>query len=301
VTAWIRSFRMNGESSASVTLVFVSCIAVLMAFSSGCSTVADSAASGVADNLSAAILNQNDPVLVREAMPSYLLLLDSLAEGSPDNVNVLGAAAQLYAAYGVAFVEDEERAQLLTARARDYGSRALCAEESDACNLEGKPFDEYQAAILEVDSGGAEALYSYCIGSLAYIRTHSGDFVALADLPKIEFALNHLLVLNPEDRLASVNLYLGVLNSLRPPALGGEPERARAYFEKADELSGGADLSVKVEYARGYARLVYDRELHDQLLNEVIASDADQPGLTLSNSLAKQQAADLLVSADDYF
>jgi hypothetical protein len=66
-------------------------------------------------------------------------------------------------------------------------------------------------------------------------------------------------------------------------------------------LSGGKDLGVKVEYARGYARLVYDRELHDRLLNEVLVSEVKLPGLTLINSLAQQQARELLASADDYF
>jgi hypothetical protein len=66
-------------------------------------------------------------------------------------------------------------------------------------------------------------------------------------------------------------------------------------------LTDGKDLSIKVEYARGYARLVYDRELHDRLLNEVLVSDVKQPGFTLANSLAWQQAEELLASADEYF
>jgi len=49
------------------------------------------------------------------------------------------------------------------------------------------------------------------------------------------------------------------------------------------------------------ARLVYDRELHDQLLNDVLVSELKQPGLTLTNSLAKQQAEELLASAEEYF
>ena len=66
------------------------------------------------------------------------------------------------------------------------------------------------------------------------------------------------------------------------------------------ECSGG-DLSVKVEYARGYARLLYERELHDRLLNEVLAADVRYEGYTLVNSIAQQQAAELLATADDYF
>jgi hypothetical protein len=47
--------------------------------------------------------------------------------------------------------------------------------------------------------------------------------------------------------------------------------------------------------------LLYDRELHDQLLNEVLAADVKQPDLTLFNILAQEQAAALLAGADDYF
>jgi len=267
----------------------------------GCASVANNAAAGLADSLSTSILNQEDPQLVREGVPTFLLLLDSMVEASPDDPRTLGAAAELYAAYGTAFTSDAQRARILTTRARDYGIRALCADQRNACSLEGLPFDEYERIILAVQRKAADALYSYCVGSLAFIRANSDDWNALADLPKIEVALAHLLTLDPGYKAASVNLYLGILNSLRPPALGGDPERGRGYFEAAIDLSDGKDLSVKVEYARGYARLVYNRELHDRLLNEVLVGAVKQPGLTLVNSLAQEQARDLLASADDYF
>jgi len=94
---------------------------------------------------------------------------------------------------------------------------------------------------------------------------------------------------------------MGILLTLRPPALGGEPERAREYFERAIEVTDGRDLSAKVEYAKGYAKLLYERELHDQLLNEVMAADPYYDGFTLGNVLAKEEAALLLAEADDYF
>ena len=70
--------------------------ALLLVFASlslaGCASLMSSAASGLADNLSSAILNQDDPELVREALASYLLLLDSLVAGDPDNPSTLAAA-----------------------------------------------------------------------------------------------------------------------------------------------------------------------------------------------------------------
>ena len=67
---------------------------------SGCTIIVSSAATGLADNLSSSILNQDDPELVRAGAPSYLLLLDSFVEGSPDDPDILAAAATLYATYG---------------------------------------------------------------------------------------------------------------------------------------------------------------------------------------------------------
>ena len=58
---------------------------------------------------------------------------------------------------------------------------------------------------------------------------------------------------------------------------------------------------AKVEFARRYARLVFDRPLHDRLLNEVLQAPANVPGLTLSNTLAQRSARELLKSADSYF
>ena len=77
-------------------------------------------------NLTSAILNQDDPELVRDGMPAYILLMDSLVEGNPDNPPTLSAAANLYASYGAVFVDDELRATRLTSRARDYALRAMC-------------------------------------------------------------------------------------------------------------------------------------------------------------------------------
>jgi len=267
----------------------------------GCANLVSGFTGDVADNLSDAIVNQDDPALVREALPAYLLLLDSFVKSDPGNAKLLGAAAQLYAAYGTAFVREPERAGVLTARARDYGNRSLCAAARSTCALESKPFDDYVAVIQSVKPTAADPLYSYCVGNLAYIRAHSDDYQALADLPKVEKALEHLLAIGAGDREVSVNTYLGILNTLRPEALGGRPDLAREYFERAIELSEGRDLAVKVEFARGYARLLYERELHDHLLNEVLQSDVEEEGMTLSNLMAQDEAEALLATADDYF
>lgn len=268
---------------------------------SACSTIMDRVTGKMAGNLSSAILNQDDPETVRDGAPAYLLLMDSLIQGDPESASALRSAANLYAAYGAVFVEDDKRAKRLTSRAHDYGSRAMCVVHEPACSWGTMTFDSFSADLATVTVDELPTLYSFTVSSLAYTRAHSDEWAVLAELPKVEAALNRLYELNPDYEGVTVNLYLGILNTIRPPSLGGKPEVGRDHFEKAIELSDGKDLSVKVEFARSYARLVYDRELHDRLLNEALAADPVQPGLTLFNTLAQRQAEKLLETADDYF
>ena len=98
--------------------------------------------------------------------------------------------------------------------------------------------------------------------------------------------------------LAGVLLWLA-LRTLLPASMGGNPEQGKQHFELAIRYSEEKDLMAKVAYAERYARLVYDQQLHDRLLHEVLAADTEHPGLTLSNVLAQQQAA--LMMNDEYF
>jgi len=266
-----------------------------------CASLVSSAATGLADNLSLAILNQDDPELVRAGAPSYLLLLDSFVEGSPDDPDILAAGATLYATYGAVFAEDPVRASRLTSRARRYALKAMCESYTPACGWPDANYEEFVATLDDIGPRKAEYLYTYGFASLAYLRAHSSDWNSLAELPQIEALFGHYLNISGDEVNGSVFTYMGILLTLRPPALGGEPERAREFFERAIEVTNGRDLGAKVEFARGYAKLLYERELHDQLLNEVVSADPYQDGFTLSNVLAQQDAALLLAEADDYF
>jgi len=267
----------------------------------GCASLVSSAASGFADNLSQAVLSQTDPETVRDGAPAYLLLLDSLVEGNPEDPALLAAAADLYASYGAVFADDAERAARLTKRARRYGSKALCLEYSPSCSWDGMDYETYEHSLQGLGEKQADLVLTYAVASLAYIRAHSDDWTSLARLPHMEALLLRYLDIGDGTRDSDAYTYLGVLTTLRPPALGGEPEQGRAYFERSIELSGGQDLSAKVEFARGYARLMYDQELHDRLLQDVVAAEAEVPGYTLTNILAQRDARALLESSADYF
>lgn len=276
-------------------------LGLLVLLTSGCASLVSNAASGFADNLSAAVLNQDDPATARAALPSYMVLIDSMIEGSPDEPALLSAGGSLYASFGAVFADEPARAMRLTSKARRYSLRAMCEVYADACSWRDMTYDEFVHSLESVPAKHAEYLFGYGFATLAYLRAHSDDWNALAELPQVEALFNHYLSIAGNQVTAATHTYMGILLTLRPPALGGKPEQARVHFEKAIELSNGRDLSAKVEYARGYARLLYERELHDRLLMEVLQADPYADGLTLGNVLAKEDAAALLAQADEYF
>lgn len=264
----------------------------------GCTTAGD-----IADDLGTAMAAQRDPQVVRDGGPAYLIMADALVRASPEEARPHLTAARLYGAYADAFVEDSERRLRLTQQALDYAARGLCLRFERLCEAHGMRFEAFRNAVMtEVDNAGdSDTLYRFATAWAGWIRARSDDYAALARLPHLEAALEHVLRLTPDIDHGNAHVYLGVLQSQRPESLGGRPESARAHFERAIEISEGRNLMARTLYAEHYARLVFDRELHDRLLEEVLAADVQAGELTLSNTLAQERARELLAGADDYF
>ena len=266
-----------------------------------CSRMVSSGASDLADNLGQAIANNDDPDTVRAGGPAYLLMLDGMVHRDPENEDLLMRAAALYSAYGDMFVDDPERARRLSQRAFDYASRALCVHAKRDCDLRHAEFEGFQARIDQVGNDEVPLFYTWGAAWAGWIHARRNDLDAVAELARVEAIMQRVAAVDEAHRWGSVHLYLGTFAILVPPALGGAPEKARAHFERAIELSAGENLMAKVVYARQYARMIYDRRLHDRLLTEVLAADPHVPDLVLWNILAQDQAKELLATADDYF
>jgi hypothetical protein len=255
----------------------------------------------LANSLSQAVLNNDDPAMVEAGLPAYLITLDALVRDDPDNGDIKLAAAELNSAYASAFVHDEAHARLLTDKSMTYALAALCAGRKSLCNARQMDIDSFRAELGKLGKDDVPLIYGVGSSWAGWIQARSSDFNAVAELPRVRALMERVVALNEGYQDGAADLYLGVLSTLLTPALGGHPEEGKVYFEKALGLSQGHNLLVKVYYAKNYARSVFNRELHDRLLNEVLAADPHAEGWTLSNVLAQQQAKDLLKSADDYF
>lgn len=252
-------------------------------------------------HLSASIMNNNDLEMVKDGAPAYLLMVDSLISQDPDSEEILAAGARLYTAYADVFVTDKTRSKKLAAKAMGYALDAVCRAEDHACGLKQMPFDQFKAVVEDMDRDGLPYLFGLGNAWASWIMANKDDFNALADIARIETIMQQVVTLDETYLDGAAYLYLGTLATFLPPALGGQPEKGRAYFEKAIRLSQGNNLMTKVVYAKLYAKMMFDRPLHDRLLTEVMNAAPQIPGYTLINTYAQQQAKKLLAEADDYF
>lgn len=276
--------------------------AALLSLLSACSIFVEKASEQLGNDLRGAILDHDDPQTVADAMPAWLILLDAMLRSNPESEGLLTSAANMYGAYAGLFVEDDhQRALRLTQRALDYSRRATCLSDAEFCAVLDAPYLDFEAAMASLEAEQIDTIYALATSWTGWIKTRRDDFAAISDLPKVESLLRWVVDQDASHDAGGPFLYLAVLNSQRPAAVGGDLDGARAFYEQALDLSEQQNLLVKVYYASEYGRMVFDRELHDRLLNEVIDAKADVPGYTLSNQLAKARAQDLLEEADEYF
>jgi hypothetical protein len=268
---------------------------------SACASMFSSVTQDMANNLSQAILNQNDLETVKAGAPAYLIMIDSLIQGDPENSAILISGSKLYASYTSAFVEDEERAKRLAQKSYDYAHNALCIELKALCQSLDKKPDELIPLLKKINVTQQPLLYDFASAWANWIQINRDDWNAIAQIPKLQLLFQRSIELNEIYDYGNAHLYLAVLASQIPPSLGGKPEVGRMHFEKAQQLSEGKNLMVNVLFAEYYARLVFDQQLHDELLNEVINTDIDDKGLVLINTLARKRASILLDESSEYF
>ena len=262
----------------------------------GCASVATY---HLGNSVAAGIINQDDPETVMAGLPAYLLLLEGTLEQRPEDSELMLVTARMYGAYASLLVNDRPRASLVSDKALRYARRAFCAEHPDLC-VAGTDFVRYRKLLDSLDEDDLPYLYEYATAWAGSIQAHN-NWQSMAELPRVQAMLERVIAIDERYEHGMAHVYLGVMNSQLPPALGGHPEIGRNHFERAIELSKGRNLIAYVEYAQHYARLVFDKKLHDSLLNTVLKADTHVNGLTLINVIARRQAEKLLAGSKDYF
>jgi hypothetical protein len=275
-------------------LFFASCVLFLCS----CATTQ------LPSNLSGAILNSDDLETVNDGLPAYLLMVDALVSTYPKSESMHLTASSLNGAYAGVFVPDDQvaRKKTMSRKALDHAFKAFCLHDRKACELEAVD-PEALSQVISQWSSKKDVPYLYALGTAwaSYIQANADDWLVIAQLGQAEAVLRQLVEIDADYEKGTGLLYLGVMNSILPPSLGGKPDVAQDFYERALVAGNDENLIIYVYYASNFARLIFDQELHDRLLQRALSLDPYVVGYTLQNIYAQKQAEALLASSYDYF
>ncbi|MFW2365206.1 MAG: TRAP transporter TatT component family protein [Desulforhopalus sp.] len=244
---------------------------------------------------------QTDIDLVCEGAPAYLLMIDSMLVSSPDSRKLLLVATQSYSAYAATLFEcgtpDELRVAKIADKAHGYGLRLLSRYLPVKSGQENEALEE---KLAKLTAGDVPDVFWGTYGWLTWVRSQKGSPASIADIVPIEKIMTRLLQLDESFQGGSIHLFFGGYHAAKPAMFGGKPDVSRMHFEKALELSNRRFLLTQTTYAETLARTTMDKELHDQLLNEVLSFPLESaPEFGLSNQIAVNKARKLL--EENYF
>ena len=284
----------------------------------GCKTtgakIAASAFTGSGDTFA----RDEDPELVRDAVPFALKTMESLLATIPDDVELLKALAANFTQYAYAFVQQDadlaemegrttearagrERARKLFLRGRDYGMRAL-QELYPGLPAKLLAVRDLGPALERVKKQDADVLYWTAAAWAMAISDGKSDMQLVSELPAPVAMMRRGLALDEGFGAGSFHEFFITYEAGRSVADGGGPAVARQHYDRALAISGGKKLGPRVSLAEGVLVQEQDRAAFEKLLNEVLAFDVDSaPEFRLANLLAQRRARALLAHADDLF
>jgi hypothetical protein len=270
----------------------------------GCiQTIALRSMGGILDNGLAAFNEESDLQLAHEALGSNLKLIEAMIKSDPENEQFLLFAAQGYNSYALAFCEDDsvERARVFYLRAKEYGMRVLLKNKKFKEAMDGD-ITAFREAVKTFGRDDVPAIFWTAFSWGSYVNITRTDVAGLADLSKVQALIEFVAENNPAFYYGGAYLFLGVIEGSTPKSLGGNPDKAKEYFEKCLALNGGKFLMTQLYYARAYAVTTMDQPLFESLLKQVEdASIDDVPEIRLANVIAKQKARKLLAQKNELF
>jgi len=248
------------------------------------------------------LMSQPDAVLVRDAAPAYLLLLDALVGSSPRNRKLLLASADANTAYAAAFLSSTEpgRARLMYVKARDYGLRVLCRSRKFREAREGSVV-EFERAVLSLGKRYVPAMYTTASAWIGWIINSPDSITATADLPRALALMRRVMELEPGHRFGGAEMVFGIYCAVQPRGAGRDLDKSKRYFLEAMKHAGPDNLLPRVAYAEFYARYSLDQDLFESTLKEVLEHETVSPEFGLMNAVSKKRAVDLLERVDDLF
>jgi len=257
----------------------------------------------------------DDPELVKAAVPFSLKLMETLLAESPRHEGLLLASASGFTQYAYAFVQQDAdemeekdlaaseemktRARRLYLRARNYGLRGLeVRHRGFERTLRADP-KQVVAALTKKD---VPVLYWTAVSWAGAISLSKDNPDLIAELPVVEAMMDRALVLDEAFGDGAIHSFLINYEMSRPGGTGEPAARSKHHFDRAMELSKGQLAGPLVSYAEAVCVQQQDLKGFESLLQRAIAVNPDaKPEWRLLNLVTQRRAKWLLARTDQLF
>ena len=241
----------------------------------------------------------DDPELIKAALPFSLKTLESLLQSSPKHKGMLLTACSGFTSYANAFVQldaeaiestDYEESERLKARAR-----RLYLRGRDYCMRRVELKRPGLRAALAKDPSTALGTVKYDVDEIYWLGASWGSAIAVRTL------MEKALALDEDYADGAIHEVFITLDGMSP-SMGGDAARARKHFERAVELSKGKSASAYVAMAASVAQPAQNKEEFLKLLDQALAINADdEPNTRLATLIAQKRARILQARVDELF
>jgi predicted anti-sigma-YlaC factor YlaD len=255
----------------------------------------------------------DDPELIKAALPFSLKTLESLLQSSPKHKGMLLTACSGFTSYANAFVQLDaealestnfEESERLKARAR-----RLYLRGRDYCMRRVELKRPGLRAALAKDPATALGNVKYDVDEIYWLGASWGSAIAVgvdqpdlvADFPVVRTLMEKALALDEDYADGAIHEVFITLDGMSP-TMGGDAARARKHFERAVELSKGKSASAYVAMAASVAQPAQNKEEFLKLLDQALALNADdEPNTRLATLIAQKRARILQSRVDELF
>ena len=201
--------------------------------------------------------------------------------------------------HGDVKVADDEAKLAAWDTAVEWGGRCMAVNTEFTALLQ-KGDESERTAIRAMTEEDAGCLYwtASALGKWAKLK---GFTTLLKHKDTVKAYITRVGELNSSYFYAGPDRYWGAYYAVAPSFAGGDVAKSGEHFDKSLEAEPGY-LGTKVLKASLYATKMQDQALFDQLLNEVVAADADAiPELGPENRAEQAKAKKLQATKSDYF
>jgi predicted anti-sigma-YlaC factor YlaD len=286
---------------------------------SGCSNLISNKLADTLSSPGKTYARDDDPELVRAAVPFVLKTMEQLHESVPNHVGLSQAMAQGFTSFAVAFVADDadrlaekdmaaarfvyQREKRLALRGFRYGVDGLAvAIAGSRPILESGSREDRDRILKSATKEQVGLLYWTAAGLGSAISADKTDMKMVGQLPLVEQLMHRALELDESFDNGALHEFYLTWYAGHSKQEGGGPEKAREELQKARALSGNKKLAPLVSFAESVLVDQQKKAEFEKLLQEVLAFDVDSaPDFRLTNTLAQRRARWLLGRISDLF